>query len=30
MVSVQHDLDQAIPLVEKALAALDGLQVKDF
>ena len=30
MVSVQHDLDQAIPLVEKALKALDGLQVKDF
>lgn len=30
MTSVQHDLDQAIPLVEKALKALDGLQVKDF
>lgn len=30
MKSVQHDLDQAIPLVEKALAALDGLQVDDF
>jgi dynein heavy chain len=30
MVSVQADLDAAIPLVEKALAALDGLQVKDF
>jgi len=30
MTSVQHDLDQAIPLVEKALKALDGLQIDDF
>jgi hypothetical protein len=30
MKSVQHDLDQAIPLVEKAMKALDGLNVKDF
>ena len=30
MKSVQADLDAAIPLVEKAMAALDGLDVKDF
>jgi len=30
MKSVQHDLDQALPLVAKAEAALAGLKVKDF
>lgn len=30
MKSVQNDLDNAIPLVEKAMKALDGLNVKDF
>ena len=30
MSSVQKDLDAAIPLVLKAQAALDGLDVKDF
>jgi len=30
MKSVQKDLDEAIPLVEKAMKALDGLNVKDF
>jgi len=30
MASVQKDLDAAIPLVEKAMKALDGLDVKDF
>jgi dynein heavy chain len=30
MKSVQADLDAAIPLVEKAMSALDGLDVKDF
>jgi dynein heavy chain len=30
MTSVQADLDMALPLVEKAKKALDGLQVKDF
>jgi dynein heavy chain len=30
MASVQADLDAALPLVEKAMKALDGLDVKDF
>jgi dynein heavy chain len=30
MKSVQRDLDQALPLVAKAEAALAGLKVKDF
>jgi hypothetical protein len=30
MSSVQADLDAALPLVEKAMKALDGLDVKDF
>ena len=30
MSSVQNDLDQAIPLVEKAMKALDGLNIDDF
>jgi hypothetical protein len=30
MKSVQHDLDQALPLVAKAMAALDGLNVSHF
>jgi dynein heavy chain len=30
MASVQKDLDAALPLVEKAKKALDGLNVKDF
>jgi len=30
MASVQSDLDQALPLVEKAMKALDGLDIKDF
>jgi len=30
MKSVQHDLDQALPLVEKAKKALDGLSIDDF
>jgi hypothetical protein len=30
MKSVQADLDDAIPLVEKAMKALEGLDVKDF
>jgi len=30
MKSVQADLDAAIPLVEKAMAALDGLSIDDF
>jgi dynein heavy chain len=30
MASVQADLDAALPAVEKAMAALDGLNVKDF
>jgi hypothetical protein len=30
LASVQADLDNAIPLVEKAKAALAGLKVQDF
>jgi hypothetical protein len=30
MSSVQKDLDEAIPLVEKAQAALKGLKIEDF
>ena len=30
MASVQADLDAALPLVEKAKKALDGLNIEDF